>query len=72
MDGFVAECCDRITRDHTLAHHVAANSGKQDKTEDVDIKKALTGHTHWLTFLKKKLEERFSLAHIRQDLANFS
>ena len=56
MDGFVAECCDRITRDHTLAHHVAANSGKQDKREDVDIKKALTGH---------KNEDRFSLAQIR-------
>ena len=46
MNDCAAECCYRIAEGQTLAHNALSTRGKQDRREDVDIKKALTGHTY--------------------------
>ena len=46
MNECAAECCYRIEEGQTLAHNALSTRGKQDRREDVEMKKALTGHTY--------------------------
>ena len=46
VDGCAEEYCYRIAGDQKLARLVVMTRGQQDRREDMDIKKALTGHTH--------------------------